>query len=108
MLSQLIAALFMTSWGANFLLLLGDLFGRGTVHTQHWAIPLTVFATLAVINAVNMFDGAARHPESVLREALALAHDVPLVLCDARRGDTVIQVLITLVEHALSRAHAGT
>ena len=58
--------------------------------------------------AVNMFDGAARHPESVLREALALAHDVPLVLCDARRGDTVIQVLITLVEHALSRAHAGT
>jgi len=57
MLSQLLAALFMTSWGANFLLLLGDLFGRGTVHTHHWAIPLTVFATLAVINAVNMFDG---------------------------------------------------
>lgn len=57
LLSQLIAALFMTSWGGNFLVLLGDLFGRGPVHTQYWAIPLTVMATLAVINAVNMFDG---------------------------------------------------
>jgi signal recognition particle receptor subunit beta len=57
--------------------------------------------------AVNLFDDAARHPESVLREALALAHDVPLVVCDARRGDTVIAVLVALVEHALARAHAG-
>jgi hypothetical protein len=56
--------------------------------------------------AVNLFDDAARHPESVLREALALAHDVPLVVCDARAGDTVISVLIALVEHALARAHA--
>jgi hypothetical protein len=58
--------------------------------------------------AVNLFDGADRHPESVLREALALAHDVPLVTCDARVGDTVISVLVTLVEHALARAHAST
>jgi uncharacterized protein len=57
--------------------------------------------------AVNEFEDAARHPESVLREALALAYDVPLVTCDARRGDSVIQVLVTLVEHALARAHAG-
>ncbi|HEX5945396.1 MAG TPA: ATP/GTP-binding protein [Acidimicrobiales bacterium] len=57
--------------------------------------------------AVNQFDDAARHPESVLREALALGADVPLVTCDARRGDTVIQVLVRLVEHALTRAHAG-
>ena len=57
MLSQVIAAVLMTSWGGNFLISLGDLFGRGTVQTHHWAIPLTVLATLAVINAVNMFDG---------------------------------------------------
>jgi uncharacterized protein len=58
--------------------------------------------------AVNQFDGAEHHPEFVLREALALAYDVPLVTCDARRGDTVIAVLVTLVEHALARAHAST
>ncbi len=57
--------------------------------------------------AVNLFDDATRHEEPVLREALALASDVPLVTCDARDGDTVIQVLIALVEHALERAHAG-
>jgi signal recognition particle receptor subunit beta len=57
--------------------------------------------------AVNLFDGAERHAETVLREALALGYDVPLVTCDARRGDTVIGVLVTLVEHALDRAHAG-
>ena len=57
--------------------------------------------------AVNLFDGAARHSEASLRSALALAPDVPLVTCDARQEDTVIAVLISLVEHALDRAHAG-
>jgi UDP-GlcNAc:undecaprenyl-phosphate GlcNAc-1-phosphate transferase len=47
----------MTSWGNNFLTQLGDLFGRGPVLTNNWAIPLTVFATLALVNAINMFDG---------------------------------------------------
>jgi uncharacterized protein len=58
------------------------------------------------VAAVNLFDDAPRHPEESLREALALAPDVPLVLCDARRGDSVVPVLITLVEHALERAMA--
>jgi uncharacterized protein len=57
--------------------------------------------------AVNLFDGAARHTETTLREALALQPDVPLVMCDARTSDSVIPALITLVEHALSRALAG-
>jgi signal recognition particle receptor subunit beta len=56
--------------------------------------------------AVNLFDGAPVHPEAALRDALALAPDVPLVACDARVGDTVIAVLVKLVEHALARAHA--
>ncbi len=58
------------------------------------------------VAAVNMFDDAPRHQEDALREALALAPDVPLVLCDARRGDSVVPVLIRLVEHALERATA--
>ena len=58
--------------------------------------------------AVNVFDGAPRHTEADLRSALALAPDVPLVTCDARQEDTVIAVLISLVEHALARAHAAT
>jgi signal recognition particle receptor subunit beta len=57
--------------------------------------------------AVNHFDHAPRYGEAQLREALALPADVPMVLCDARHGGSVIPVLIRLVEHALTRAASG-
>lgn len=57
LLFQLIAAVLMTSWGNNFLVNLGDLFATNPINTRNWAIPLTVFATLAVVNGVNMLDG---------------------------------------------------
>jgi uncharacterized protein len=56
--------------------------------------------------AVNVFPGAPMHAEAQLRDALALRPDVPLVACDARVGETVIAVLIALVEHAIARATA--
>ncbi len=57
MLVQIFAAVLMTSGGANFLVNLGNLFATDPINTRLWAIPLTVFATVAVINAINMFDG---------------------------------------------------
>jgi len=57
LLLQVVAALLMTSWGENFLVNLGDLFGTSPINTRHWAIPLTVLAALAVVNAINMLDG---------------------------------------------------
>ena len=57
MLAQVLAAVFMTSWGTNYLVNLGNLFGTGAVDLHDWAIPVTVFAAIAVINSVNMFDG---------------------------------------------------
>ena len=57
MLVQIFAALLMTSGGGNFLVNLGNLFATDPVNTRLWGIPLTVFATVAVINAINMFDG---------------------------------------------------
>ena len=54
---QVLAAVLMTSWGSHFLTSLGDLFGRGPLDLANWAIPLTVFATVAVINGINMMDG---------------------------------------------------
>jgi len=56
--------------------------------------------------AVNLFDDAPRYPEASLREALALPGDVPLLTCDARRDETVVPVLVALVEHALTRCAA--
>ncbi|HEX7157165.1 MAG TPA: MraY family glycosyltransferase [Burkholderiaceae bacterium] len=54
---QVIAAVLMTSWGDHFLLDLGNLFDRGDLELRNWGIPLTVFATVAVINGINMLDG---------------------------------------------------
>jgi uncharacterized protein len=58
--------------------------------------------------AVNQFDGAPRHHPASVRDALALPAEVPLVICDAREGRSVVSVLATLVEHALARAAVTT
>lgn len=55
--AQVVAAVLMTSWGGHFLTHLGDILARGPIELANWAIPLTVFATVAVINGINMFDG---------------------------------------------------
>lgn len=61
-------------------------------------IPFTV--------AVNVFDGAQRYPKETLRAALDLDPEVPLVMCDARRRESVREVLIAVVEHAMRTAAA--
>ncbi len=62
---------------------------------------------LPFLVAVNVFDHAPLHREEALREALALAPDVPMVMCDARQSGSVIPVLIRLVEHSLTRTMVG-
>ncbi len=54
---QVLAAVLMTSWANHFLVDLGDLFARGPLELRNWGIPLTIFATVAVINGLNMLDG---------------------------------------------------
>ncbi|SPA50712.1 MraY family glycosyltransferase [Cupriavidus taiwanensis] len=55
--AQLFAAILMTSWGNVYLESLGDLFGRREIELANWGIPLTLFAVVSVINAMNMCDG---------------------------------------------------
>ncbi|MFE0681844.1 ATP/GTP-binding protein [Streptomyces sp. NPDC058961] len=68
-------------------------------------IPFTV--------AVNCFDEAARYPVDTVRAALDLDPEVPLLMCDARVRDSVKEILVGVVEHAMersakSRQHAVT
>ncbi|WP_128976932.1 GTP-binding protein [Streptomyces roseicoloratus] len=56
-------------------------------------IPFTV--------AVNCFEGARRYPPEAVRGALDLDPEVELVLCDARDRESVKNVLVAVVEHAL-------
>jgi signal recognition particle receptor subunit beta len=57
---------------------------------------------LPYIVGLNCFDGAPRYEEEEVREALAIAPHVPLVLCDARQRKSAKQVLIAVVEHAIT------
>ncbi|MFI1355815.1 GTP-binding protein [Streptomyces sp. NPDC020898] len=54
--------------------------------------------------SVNCFDGAARYPSQDVRAALDLDASVPLVLCDARDRESVKEVLIGVVQHAMAYA----
>ena len=59
---------------------------------EHHKMPFVV--------AVNRFDGPEpRPPLDLVRDALSLSADVPLVDCDARSRDSCKSVLITLVRH---------
>jgi hypothetical protein len=52
--------------------------------------------------AVNCFDGARRYRAEDVQSALDLDPDVPVILCDARHAMSGRDVLVALVEHALT------
>jgi signal recognition particle receptor subunit beta len=56
--------------------------------------------------AVNCFDDAPTYGPARIRVALDLDPGVPIVMCDVRRRESAIQVLIAIVEHAM-RVKAG-
>jgi uncharacterized protein len=51
--------------------------------------------------AVNRFDETERYPTEIVRTALNLNLDVPVLLCDARQRASCRDALVTLVEHAI-------
>jgi signal recognition particle receptor subunit beta len=61
---------------------------------EHVGVPFVV--------AVNCFEGAPRYDPADVRIALDLDSSVPVMMCDARRRDSVKTVLIGLVKHSLT------
>jgi len=57
---------------------------------------------LPYIVAVNHFEGTPEYSAEDVREALAVPSDVPVVICDARKRDSVVEVLVALVTQALA------
>ncbi|MGY3199886.1 GTP-binding protein [Streptomyces sp. TE5632] len=53
---------------------------------------------------VNCFEGAPRHPVEDVRRALDLDAHVPLVMGDARDRESVKEVLVGVVQHAMAQA----
>ncbi|MGW8063203.1 GTP-binding protein [Streptomyces ziwulingensis] len=52
---------------------------------------------------VNCFEASARYPAETVRQALDLDTDVPLVMCDARDRESVKEVLVGVVQHAMTQ-----
>jgi signal recognition particle receptor subunit beta len=61
-------------------------------------------AQLPYTVAVNRFEGTPEYTEDDVREALAVPAHIPLMMCDARKQDSVVKVLLALVAHALAAA----
>ena len=61
---------------------------------------MNYFQTLV---AVNQFDAAPQFELDEVREALGVVDDVPVVQCDARRRESVKDVLVALTEEVLTR-----
>jgi uncharacterized protein len=56
--------------------------------------------------AVNEFDDAFRYEPEEVRAALELDERVPIVLCDARDGQSATSTLRSLIQHLLTTAPA--
>ncbi len=54
---QLLASLLLVIWGQHVIENLGDLFFMGPFSLGAWGLPVTVFAVIGYINAMNMVDG---------------------------------------------------
>lgn len=61
---------------------------------------------LPFIVAINMFDGQLPHDLDEVREALALAPDVPLTTCDARDPESTAKTLQELVYYMMKLSNS--
>jgi len=55
---------------------------------------------------VNCFDGGQVYTVDEVREAIGVASNVPILLCDVRRRDSSRELLLALTEHVLALATA--
>lgn len=60
--------------------------------------------SIPFVIGVNCFADAVRYPGDTVRQALDLDPDVPVVLCDARDRESVKNVLVAVVQHAMTHA----
>lgn len=75
LVGQLLAALFLASWGNHLVSNLGDLIFLGNIQLGLWAFPMTVLCVVGLINAMNMLDG-----QDGLAGGIALSQTLLLLL----------------------------
>lgn len=94
---QIVAALVMIEVGDIRIEQVGDLFGAGSFELGALSVPFTVFATVGIINAVNMIDGEDGLAGSLVFAAL-------LMLCAAAvySGNTAVAQRAAIIAGAVA------
>lgn len=94
---QIVAALVMIEVGDIRIEQVGDVFGTGSFALGAMSVPFTVFATVGVINAVNMIDG-----EDGLAGTLVLAALVMLCAAALYAGNTAVAERAAIIAGAVA------
>jgi len=92
LLGQLFACFFLIAWGGKVVTNLGNLFFAGDIHLNGWSAPVTIFAVMGFINAMNMVDG-----QDGLAGGVALTQIFPLLFLSillGRINDTLLLITI--------------
>ncbi len=93
--TQVTAALIMTLGGGVVVEELGAITGNGSVELGEWAVPFTVFATVGVINALNMSDGLDGLAGGLSIIAFALLGWI--AVAGGRVADAAVLILLTCI-----------
>ncbi len=91
-LAQALAAIIIIHWGGVRVEQLGPLFGLGETSLGVLSIPFTVFATVGLINAMNMIDGA-----DGLAGLLGLAALLMLAAASVYAGNDVLATRLSVL-----------
>jgi UDP-GlcNAc:undecaprenyl-phosphate GlcNAc-1-phosphate transferase len=94
---QMLAGVVIALWGGARIEELGATFGLDSLNLGYWSIPFTVFATVGLINAMNMIDGA-----DGLAGSLALAALVMLCAAAVYAGNDRLAERVLIVCGALA------
>ncbi len=94
---QVIAALLMIYLGGVQIERLGPLFGAGNAELGVLSVPFTVFATVGLINAINMIDGADGLAGSLVVAALTM-----LAAAALYAGNDLLALLIAILDGAVA------
>lgn len=114
---QMLAGLVIAVWGGARIEELGAAFGLDSLSLGAWAIPFTVFATVGLINAMNMIDGADGLAGSLALAALGMLCAAAIYAGNDRLAERVLIVCGALAAfllwnlrfpgHARARAFMG-
>jgi UDP-GlcNAc:undecaprenyl-phosphate GlcNAc-1-phosphate transferase len=107
-LIQTIACIIMIKGAGVYVESLGDLFGMGAIHLGQWGIPLTIFAVIGLVNAINMSAGIDGLTGSLALVAIIGVFVFECISGNYRLFDFLLVMAAALVPYLLSQGGSAS